>query len=362
MQTNTAQVNSYHERQQEKSLHRYRRPSSPAHTNPNGNKKIDIQAAPSTGSPEVVRLNHAEKKVTSLADGNLRGGNFVLDCDGKAATLAFAFEKDGGIYSLTAGHLADIGDAIFVFLISTKTPNDFDDSESYEMIEVGEVVSKNIDTDSLIFRIENPYLNGKVDLLKLVPEAGLADSALQLPEPDANPVPPRMDTKVVVYGAMRRGEAGHVVVASKPYAGMVSKKGDVGISSVGDGVRPFTSGGDCGSLYVTEDGLAIAMHHCLRGTEAPYTSFGIPLAAIFTKHSLLGGEQEAIIAESQQRSESDKIAKSPKDKHPESRNITKFDTKITKVIPPLGVANLDDPDVYESRDIAYFEDVRVVKK
>mmetsp|Transcript_20119 Transcript_20119/g.37614 ORF Transcript_20119/g.37614 Transcript_20119/m.37614 type:complete len:131 (-) Transcript_20119:1404-1796(-) len=82
------------------------------------------------------------------------------------------------------------------------TPNDYDDAESYEMIEIGEVVSKNVETDSLIFEITNPYMIGKVDPLKLLPLSGLADHALRLPEPSANPLPPPKNTKNVLYGAI----------------------------------------------------------------------------------------------------------------------------------------------------------------
>ena len=66
-----------------------------------------------------------EKKVTSRDDSNLRGGNFVLDRHGQAATLCFPFKKDGRFYGLTTGHLANVGDPILVFMDSTPTANDF---------------------------------------------------------------------------------------------------------------------------------------------------------------------------------------------------------------------------------------------
>lgn len=267
----------------------------------------------------------------------------MLDCDGNATALSFAFEKDGALYGLTAGNLADIGDSIFVFFLSSMTPNDFDNDESYEILQVGEQVVSN----------KHPYMNGKVDPLKLLPGFGLADHALRLPEPDANPVPPRRDTKVVVYGAMRRAEAGRVAIPSNYPAGTVSKEGDIGISSLGNGAGSLTSGGDCGTLYVTEDGLGLAMHHCLRGNEANYVSFRIPLASILARHSLFGGEPE-VVAESQQLGE--------KDAHSESRNIAEFDTKITKAVPPLGRAPIEEADAYESRNIAHFENFCIVQK
>mmetsp|Transcript_20119 Transcript_20119/g.37617 ORF Transcript_20119/g.37617 Transcript_20119/m.37617 type:complete len:98 (-) Transcript_20119:1087-1380(-) len=94
------------------------------------------------------------------------------------------------------------------------------------------------------------------------------------------------------------------------------------------------------------------MHHCLQGEQAPYVSFGIPLASILSKHSLLGGDASP---------ESQQLAKAPKERRPESRNIAKFDTKITKVVPPLSDALKDEIERYERRDIARFEKVRVVK-
>uniref|UniRef100_A0A7S2Y9D3 Uncharacterized protein n=1 Tax=Entomoneis paludosa TaxID=265537 RepID=A0A7S2Y9D3_9STRA len=59
---------------------------------------IDIQATSAAWSPPDARLNRPEKVVSSLEDGNLRGGNFVLDCDGNATTLTVAFERDEKMY------------------------------------------------------------------------------------------------------------------------------------------------------------------------------------------------------------------------------------------------------------------------
>lgn len=312
---------------------------------------IDIQAVANSWSPAATRHNRTENKVSSLEDGNLRGGNFVLDGDGNAATLSFALEVDGSVYGLTAGHLADVDDSIFCFFLNSKTPNDFDGGSSYEILELGTVVSKNVETDSLIFEITNPYMVGSVDLLQLVPQAGLGDRTLRLPQADVHPTPPRLDTKVVLFGAMRLGEVGLVTDPCKSAPGRVSKKGDVGISSDGNGTRPLSAPGDCGTIYVTADGLGLAMHHCLRGRQAPYVSYGIPLASIFAKHPLLGGEEE----EQQQRSTQTKSKKQPGF---ESRNIAKFETKVTKAVPGLGQ---DEATIPESRDIAKFDSVRTVQ-
>lgn len=316
---------------------------------PSCSKLINANAVAQTWSPDFTRLNRREKKVSSLEDSNLRGGNFVLDCDGNATTLSFVFEKEAKLYGLTAGHLADPGDPIFVFLTSSMIPNDFDDGESYEMMEVGEVVSKDVETDSLIFEISNPYMIGKVDPLKLLHGHGFADNDLRLPGQNAND--PCEGTKVVLYGTMRRGEVGIVTVPSKQYAGYISKIGDIGIASVENGTRPLTSDGDCGTVYVTEDGLGLAMHHCLKGN----VSFGIPIANILAKHSLLGGQAQAA-PERQQRMRSSLMYR----ERCERRNMTKFDTKI-KMPPPFGDAHRDKGIIYESRNIAKFSCVRRVK-
>jgi hypothetical protein len=326
---------------------------SPKKANATSRAVIDIQATSATWSPPDARLNRPEKTVSSLEDGNLRGGNFVLDCEGNATTLSFAFEKDENIYGLTAGHLADVGDAVFVFLLSSKTPNDFDEGESYEMVEAGAVVSKNVETDSLIFEINNPYMDGKVDALKLVRGYGLHDRSVILPEPSTTPTLVDPSKKVVVHGAMRRGESARVKVPYKSTPGQVSKVGDVGIESVGDdGARPPTSGGDCGSLYVTDAGRAIAMHHCLTGQAAPFVSYGIPLAHIMAKHSLLGGQEESV-AESQQRKKSPAV---------ESRNLAKFEVKVSKKVPAVGVDGTEEADAFEDPNFLRILDVRVSNK
>ena len=53
----------------------------------------------------------------------------------------------------------------------------------------------------------------------------------------------------------------------------------------------------------------------------------------------------------------------PKDKQHESRNIARFDTKITKAVPPIGGWPIDKADVFGSRDIAQFDitQIRIVK-
>mmetsp|Transcript_23579 Transcript_23579/g.48951 ORF Transcript_23579/g.48951 Transcript_23579/m.48951 type:complete len:200 (+) Transcript_23579:485-1084(+) len=194
-------------------------------------------------------------------------------------------------------------------------------------------------------------MDGKVDALKLVRGYGLHDRSVLLPEPSTIPTMVVPDTKVVVYGAMRgRGESARVKVPYKATPGKVSKVGDIGIESVGgDAVRPLTSGGDCGSLYVTNAGRAIAMHHCPTGETAPFVSYGIPLAHIMAKHSLLGGQDESV-SESQQRSKSPAV---------ESRNLVKFEVKVSKKVPVVGVGGTEEADTFEDPNFLRILDVRV---
>ena len=117
------------------------------------------------------RASRVGIKVHSLADGNLRDGDFVLDADGNACTISFLFKKDDKVYGLTAGRIADMGDQLEVFGESKA-----DDQGNYQTIQVGMVVSKDVATDSLIFEVCHPYVVARIGLLKVSPKAGLDDS------------------------------------------------------------------------------------------------------------------------------------------------------------------------------------------
>ena len=106
---------------------------------------------------------------------------------------------------------------------------------------------------------------------------------------------------------------------------------------------------------MTVDGMGLAMHHCLKGSKAPNVSFGIPLASIIAKHPLLGGGEAAdsVVEEQRQR-----MKTKSKQSGFESRNITKFETKVTKAVPELGQEG-DEATIPESRDIAKFDSFRI---
>jgi hypothetical protein len=95
-------------------------------------------------------------------------------------------------------------------MMALLTLREQSEKESYEVLEVGFVVSKDDVTDSLIFRIVHPHMKGKVDAVQLLSRSGLNDHPLRLPEPSACPAAATVGTEVIVYGAMRRGETGVV--------------------------------------------------------------------------------------------------------------------------------------------------------
>ena len=297
---------------------------------------IDTTAVHKIWSPQ--RASRVGLKVRSLQDGNLCGGDVILDTDGSACTISFLFEKDDKVYGLTAGHLADVCDNLEIFAESQA-----DEEGNYPTIDVGQVVSKDVQTDSLIFQINHPHVLQRVDLLMLSPKSGL--SILRLPEPDANPTPPQEGTEVVVYGTKRRGANGVVVIGRSEFKGKISKKGDIGISSKDDsgnsvscGSTSLTDDGDCGALYlVTTSGSPIAMHHCLQNPQdggkntdktKGYISFGIPLAKILSKHTLLGGHLKEGAQEQQLHSPPAATGK-------QTRNMAIFKTKPSTKIPMM---------------------------
>jgi len=278
-------------------------------------------------------------KVRSLSDGNFRGGNFVLDADGNACTVSFLFKEGNKIYGLTAGHLAEVGEALEVFAESTVN-----DEGNYPTIQFGAVVSKDLATDSLIFEVHHPFVVERVDLLKISPKSGLEDSTLLLPDPDANPTPPKESTEVIIYGAKRRGAHGVVVIARNKFRGNYSMVDDIGITSKKEiggsvffGTESLTDRGDGGALYLdVATGYPIAMHHCLQnpnpaGTEdctKGYISFGVPFEKILAKHTLLGGRSEQGFQEQQQYSPSMATKQ-------QSRDMASFKTQPSTKIPPL---------------------------
>ena len=295
------------------------------------------------------RNSHRPIRVRSLDDGNIRGGHWVLDQDGNGTTIAFLWknteeqneleqqalaekapEEDQGpvaeeeeptteeeptieedtkaeeeedqstnnsekIYGLTTGHNKNQGDAVFVFLHSE--PTETTESCCYELLEIGEIVSKDEATDSAVFEVTRDDVKGRFDFLRLDPKSGLGERELRLPRPSLNPTPPEEDSSVVIYGAATRGNYCSV---STPRVGdddVYSARGrgnpdEIGFERRSSYTERPTQSGDCGALYLDcTTGLPVAMHHAMDRFEYPeedepdeFESYGFPLSLIMAKH------------------------------------------------------------------------------
>ncbi|CAB9523926.1 expressed unknown protein [Seminavis robusta] len=251
-------------------------------------------------------------KVTSLEDGNIRGGYWVLNQDGEGATIVFCYKNsDGGIFGLTVGHLfQNVGDSVFVFLRNHPTPAPVPgyvrscaawDEMDYELIEVGGVVSLDEETDSAVFEVNDAHIKGRVDLLKLLRRSGRGDRDLVLPRPCLNPLPPgRQDfledeSDGDGRAAMDKKPAAKAAPDpnSKPFDRVDdAMEVDIGFELESGCTASATDDGDCGALLLdANDSSPLAMHHALvrypwPGYNKPveYGSFGVPLAPIMAKH------------------------------------------------------------------------------
>ena len=249
------------------------------------------------------RLVNETRKIRSAREGPLRGGDWVLNESGRGATLSFTFLFEGEVYGLTVGHLADLGESIFIFAESTKLPVPLpeDDEavtppeEAFFMYELGTVVSKSEKTDSLVFKITNQFV-------PLAPYMTLAEASgvvgpLTLPslEQSLPPFPPPKGTFLVGFGAQRRGSYGGVVsVPSLTAAGTAAFKGDIGISHPTDGMKKVTDPGDCGTIFTGLDSTPYYFHHCRSTNVYPSKSYGIPIWDVMGSHRELGGKTEEI--------------------------------------------------------------------
>ncbi|CAB9500810.1 hypothetical protein SEMRO_93_G048230.1 [Seminavis robusta] len=241
--------------------------------------------------------------------GPLRGGDWILNKDGGAATISFFFLHNGETYGITVGHLVEkVGDPVFCFSEATKLPNPLpQDSEvsegheideSYFMHEIGTVVSLSRSTDSLVFD-----LNGMVAVsepLKMAPGSGIMGK-LKLPDVRQvmPPPPPLRGTSLVGFGAQRRGAHAKVRIPSATVDCDHSRKGNIGIIDADDVGKKVTNAGDCGSIFASLDGTAQYLHHCggSDDNEPPLLSYGYPVWEVLKSHKHLGGEGEDILEE-----------------------------------------------------------------
>ena len=243
------------------------------------------------------RCSRESMRINSLESGNIRGGHVILNKNGDGATIAFCFKNSsGGLYGVTVGHGFEVGAPVFVYLNNEPTETPEAGRSLYEMLEIGEVVSNDVETDSAVFEVTNESLKDRFDLLKLLPCAGLGDKQLTLPCPSMNPSIPTKNSKFVVYGAWTRGA---VCIASShrvdtdsvgEYADHLIH--DIEFSEESSDQKIATNNGDSGALYLdVTNGRPTAMHHALiryswSATDKPdeFTSFGVPLPLIMAKH------------------------------------------------------------------------------
>jgi hypothetical protein len=213
----------------------------------------------------------------------LRGGIFVLNSKGDAATLSFGFQFGDEKFGLTVGHLfAGVGDLVFAF--SEDDPIQVEEGPpQYFMYEIGTVRSISRDTDSAVFEINDKW---EVDYNKLPDGAGLR-GPLILPKPEQSPAGVAVGTELVGYAAFTRGAAGKVATSAAA-SGQFILDGDIGMVSLGSVPREIASAGDCGTLFVEHaTGTPVYFHHVRCDTQ----SYGVPFAKIMTRHIQFGGTE-----------------------------------------------------------------------
>ena len=59
---------------------------------PLASKKLDTKEIAAKWTPVLERVRRGSQKICGLADGNIRGGYWVLNKQGSSATIAFLFK------------------------------------------------------------------------------------------------------------------------------------------------------------------------------------------------------------------------------------------------------------------------------
>lgn len=284
-------------------------------------------------------------------EGSLRGGDWILNKNGFGATISFFFMFNEEIHGLTVGHLVEkVGDPVFCFSDDTKLPNPLPNKtgeladlsgESYFMYEIGTVVSLSPSTDSMVFQ-----LNGTVKVgppLKLTPNSGVVDT-LKLPDVRQTMPPPPLTkgTSLVGFGAQRRGAHGIVEIPSATINCDYSRKGNIGIVDPDSRRTKVTDGGDCGTIFVSLDGMARYFHHCgdnenCEDNTGPLLSYGYPVWEVMKSHKHLGGESQDILVEEEEdkKTQAKELAgvASPRGVSGPKKTLQHFHTKIVDAPP-----------------------------
>ena len=114
-------------------------------------KLVDLEAAAARWSPFTFR-NQREKNGEMKVDSTnpLRGGQFISNNIGAAATLSFCFQdRDGKWYGLSTAHLVKVvGEEVFAF-----TGEQTSDGTHCAKV-IGNVFDISVKTDSMVFEVK----------------------------------------------------------------------------------------------------------------------------------------------------------------------------------------------------------------
>jgi len=250
-------------------------------------QKVNIDDAEKSWSPEEVRKGRGKDntiKIRSLHNNTraLRGGDWLVAKE-SCMTLAVAWSAHHGKkYGLTVAHGFShfgrpVGSSIFAFDSDCEEIPTPDGGKVHKLIKIGTVVSMDMPTDSIVFEIF-PHI--RIDPLAVALSGD--DSQVYkivLPKPGAErPQPLPFGKKLVMYGAARRGMIGYrveaidrpcdaaateisTVFATQSYE--TDADDDARLTTAGK--TKLTFGGDCGGLYISEDGMAWCMHTSIKG-------------------------------------------------------------------------------------------------
>ena len=280
----------------------------------------DIEAS---WSPLDVRKGrddggNEKMKVRSL-NGNtraLRGGDWISSSRGILMTLGVAWiehEHGGKQYGLTvahefARHALTIGDSVFAFDSDDEPMTKLNGTRAHKSIKIGTIVSIDVEgTDSTIFEI---FPSIMIDPLAVALSGGDDQvRRITLPRPFALPTTLPHGQKLVMYGAARRGMIGVRVEVTDRLddlsAAFAAKSYETthGGDGIAKGGTKLSYQGDCGALYLGEDGIAWCMHTTIQGVPmdnpSVWTSRGALLQDIVNRHSFyFGGDPNYLYSSS----------------------------------------------------------------
>lgn len=280
--------------------------------------KVNMDAIEAAWSPLEARKardedGHGGMKVRSLNDNTraLRGGDWIFTRR-SMMTLAVCWNEHGNQYGLTVGHAffsnnLPVGSSVFAFDSDDATMTKLDGSKAHKRIKIGTVKAIDRATDSAIIEI---FPNITIDPLAVALSGG-DDQVCKItfPKPSAagagagagGPDDFPLGQKLVMFGAARRGMTGlRVEALGRDDDLSVSFATQSFVTTDEDGNRIEANGdtrlsfvGDCGSLYVDENGIPRCMHTQIQGVPQAkptvWTSRGADVKDIVNAHSFYFG-------------------------------------------------------------------------